>query len=137
MNAKGSTSGAGQQRLVVKAALSVAEERSRGDLRVRRIFTEENLPFESSLSFILYNRIPAGGRNEPHSHEDVEKVYHFLRGSGEVRCGPWSSPVSAGDFLFFPAAIEHEIQCGDSEDLEFIVCAARTLDAPRGLDGTE
>lgn len=130
-------SGSQEPRLVVKAVQSVEEELSRGNLQVRRIFTEETLPFESSLSFVLYNRIPAGGRNEPHTHDDVEKVYHFLRGSGEVRCGPWSSPVSAGDFLFFPAAIEHEIRCGPTEDLEFIVCAARTLAPARGLEGVE
>ena len=65
----------------------------------------------------------------------VEKVYYFLKGSGEVQCGPWKEAVRAGDFLFFPAAIEHEIRSDGPEDLEFVVCAARTLGAARGLQG--
>lgn len=121
-------------RLLVKAAAGVEERAARGDLRARMIFNEKDVPFESSFTFVLYNRVPAGGRNERHIHDDVEKVYYFLKGSGVVECGPWSSPVQAGDFLFFPAAIEHEIRSDDAENLEFVVCAARTLQKPRGLN---
>ena len=117
--------------------MDVEERASRGDLMVRRIFDASATPFESSLSFVLYNRLPAGGKNERHLHDDVEKVYYFLKGSGEVECGPWKKAVKAGDFLFFPAAIEHEIRSHGPEDLEFIVCAARTLAEPRGLRDEE
>lgn len=119
--------------LLVTAADSVEERAARGDLRARVIFNTENAPFESSFQFVLYNRVPAGKANERHVHDDVEKVYYFLQGSGEVDCGPWTRPVQAGDFLFFPAAIEHEIRADPGEDLEFVVCAARTLGTPRGL----
>jgi mannose-6-phosphate isomerase-like protein (cupin superfamily) len=123
----------GEPRLVVTSYRSVEPRSSRGALQVRRIFDDEHMPFESSLEFILHNRIPAGGANERHVHEQTEKVYYFLSGSGTVSCGPWTSPVTAGDFLFFPAAIEHEIHADADADLEFIVCAARTLEEPRGL----
>ncbi len=92
------------ERLLVKAATSVEERVARGDLMARVIF-----------------------------HENVEKVYYFVKGSGEVDCGPWTKPVKAGDFLFFPAAIEHEIRADEGEDLEFVVCASKTLSEPRGL----
>ncbi len=120
-------------RLLVQAAADVEQRASRGDLVVRRVFDASTAPFESSLTFVLYNRLPAGGKNERHVHEDVEKIYYFLKGSGEVECGPWKKPVTAGDVLFFPAAIEHEIRSHGREDLEFVVCAARTLAEPRGL----
>ncbi len=126
-----------EPRLLVRAAADVEERVSRGDLMVRRIFDASTVPFESSLAFVLYNRVPAGGKNERHVHEDVEKIYYFLKGSGEVQCGPWKKPVKAGDFLFFPAAIEHEIRSDGPEDLEFVVCAARTLGEPRGLRDEE
>ncbi|MDP6606544.1 MAG: cupin domain-containing protein [Dehalococcoidia bacterium] len=122
-------------RLLVQPYSAIDEQASRGELKVRRIFTAGDVPFESSLQFILHNRLPAGGRNERHIHDDVEKVYYFLSGSGEVSCGPWTSHVSGGDFIFFPAAIEHEIQADEGSDLEFIVCAARAQGEPRGLDG--
>lgn len=120
-------------RLLVKAATEVEERVARGDLRARAIFTEHTAPFESSFTFVLYNRVPAGGQNERHVRDDVEKVYYFVKGSGEVKCDPWSSRVQAGDFLFFPAAIAHEIRCDEGEDLEFVVCAARTLEPPAEL----
>ncbi|HJM88151.1 MAG TPA: cupin domain-containing protein [Dehalococcoidia bacterium] len=121
-----------ETRLLVQRYSDIDEGASRGALKVRRIFDPGAVPFESSLQFILHNRLPAGGKNERHIHEDVEKVYYFLSGSGEVSCGPWTSRVSAGDFVFFPAAIEHEIQADDGEDLAFIVCAAQTSGEPRG-----
>ena len=120
-------------RLLVEHAADVAERESRGDLRVRQIFQAETAGFESSLSFVLWNRIPAGGANELHVHEDIEKVYYFLAGEGEVACGPWTRSVRAGDFLFFPAAIPHMVRSLGPGDLEFVVCAARTLGQPRGM----
>jgi mannose-6-phosphate isomerase-like protein (cupin superfamily) len=121
-------------RLLVQRAADVPEQVSRGDLRVRRIFDAQSAGFESSLSFVLWNRIPAGGANELHVHEDIEKVYYFLAGEGEVACGPWTRTVRAGDFLFFPAAIPHMVRSLGPGDLEFVVCAARTLGPPRGLE---
>ncbi len=122
----------GGSRLLVQRAAEVEESASRGALRVRRVFAAGSVPFESSFQFILYNRLPAGGQNERHQHEDVEKVYYFLKGSGEVSCGAETARVTAGDFVFFPAAIEHEIRADDDGDLEFIVCAARIADGQTG-----
>ncbi|MQA01086.1 MAG: cupin domain-containing protein [Dehalococcoidia bacterium] len=124
-----------ESRLIVTAHTDVEPVPSRGDLLVRRVFEAGRTPFESSFQFVLHNRIPAGGANQRHVHEDVEKVYYFLSGSGSVSCGPWTKDVQGGDFLFFPAAIEHEIHADADADLDFIVCAARTLEAPRGLEG--
>lgn len=119
----------GESGLLVQRAADIEESASRGALQVRRIFTAGEVPFASSFQFFLYNRLPAGGKNERHVHADVEKVYYFIKGSGEVSCGADTARVTAGDFMFFPAAIEHEILAGDDEDLEFIVCAAQTLAA--------
>ncbi len=118
-------SNVGEQRLVVRAASEVAYAPSRGDLQVRRVFEAGAMPFRSGLQFILHNRLPAGGANERHVHDDVEKVYYFLSGSGTVSCGDDTAPVMAGDFLFFPAQVPHEIHAAPDADLEFVVCAAR------------
>ncbi|MDA0352075.1 MAG: cupin domain-containing protein [Chloroflexi bacterium] len=123
-----------EERLIVTAESSIDETQSRGDLHVRRIFDATTFPFESGLQFVLRNRLPAGGANERHIHDDVEKVYYFLSGTGEVICGPWTKRVGPGDFLFFPAAIHHEIHADAGADLEFIVCAAQTRSQPRGLE---
>jgi mannose-6-phosphate isomerase-like protein (cupin superfamily) len=123
------------QRLLVTTGTDVPERRAGTGMHARRIFQHEMAGFESSLQFVLLNRIPAGEENTRHVHEDVEKVYFFLRGEAEIECGPWTARAHAGDFVFFPAAIEHRIRSLGPEDLEFIVCAARTLGQPRGLEG--
>lgn len=123
------------QRLLVTTGTDVPERVAGTGVHARRIFQHETAGFESSLQFVLLNRIPAGEENTRHVHEDVEKAYYFLRGEAEIECGPWTARASAGDFVFFPAAIEHRIRSLGTDDLEFIVCAAKTLGPPRGLKG--
>ena len=119
-------------RFVVKAVADIPETVGR-NIHARRMFTAAEGRFESSLSFVLFNRLPVGETNVRHIHEDVEKVYYFLRGNAEIDCGPWRASASAGDFLFFPADIAHQIRSLGPDDLEFIVCAASTVEAARGL----
>lgn len=118
----------GEQRLIVQAASEIPHAPSRGDLQVRRVFEAGRTPFRSGLRFILHNRLPPGGANERHVHDDVEKVYYFLSGAGTVSCGDDTAPVTAGDFLFFPAQVPHEIHADPDAALEFVVCAARIED---------
>ena len=119
-------------RFVVKSTADIPETVGR-NIHARRMFTAAEGRFESSLSFVLFNRLPVGETNVRHIHEDVEKVYYFLRGNAEIDCGPWRASASAGDFLFFPADIAHQIRSLGPEDLEFIVCAASTVGEARGL----
>jgi mannose-6-phosphate isomerase-like protein (cupin superfamily) len=122
----------GESGLLVQSTAEIEEGGSRGALRVKRVFTAGDVPFASTFQFFLSNRLPAGGKNERHIHDDVEKVYYFTKGSGEVSCGDDTARVTAGDFMFFPAAVEHEILADEDGDLEFIVCAAQTLEGANG-----
>ena len=119
-------------RFIVKATSDVPETVGR-NIHARRMFTSAEGRFESTFEFVLFNRLPAGETNVRHVHENIEKVYYFLRGNAEIDCGPWRTSASAGDFLFFPADIAHQIRSLGPEDLEFIVCAASTTDAARGM----
>ncbi len=120
-------------RLLVRNEADVAERVALGAVHARGIFSTANASFESSLVAVLRNRIPAGQVNERHVHADVEKVYYILQGEAEIECGPWQQHARAGDFIFFPAAIHHQIRSLGPDDLEFIVIQAKTLEAPRGL----
>ena len=104
------------------------------NIQSRRMFTTAEDRFESSFQFVLYNVLPVGETNVRHIHEDIEKVYYFLKGNAEIDCGPWRTTASAGDFLFFPANIAHQIYSQGPDDLEFIVCAAQTVSEARGMD---
>ena len=129
-----STGAAAEPRLRVRNAKDVPERVGRGAVRGRTIFTSSDTSFESSLHAVLHNSIPAGEVNERHVHADVEKVYFFIRGEAEIECGPWSEHASAGDFLFFPAAIPHRIRSLGPDDLEFVVVQSKVTSPPRGID---
>ena len=122
----------GDARFVVKSPGDIPETVGR-NIHARRMFSAAEGRFESSLAFVLFNRLPVGETNVRHIHEDVEKVYYFLRGNAEIDCGPWRASASAGDFLFFPADIAHQIRSLGPEDLEFVVCAASTVGEARGM----
>jgi mannose-6-phosphate isomerase-like protein (cupin superfamily) len=95
------------------------------------MISAEDAGFQSSLTYVLRNRILEGEENTLHVHEDVEKVYYILGGKAAITCGEENAEARAGDFIFFPAAIPHSIRSCGPGDLEFIVCAARTgLAAP-------
>jgi len=104
------------------------------NLEIKRMFQESEGIFESSFQFSLFNKLPVGETNVRHVHDDVEKIYYFITGSAEIDCGPWRKGVEAGDFLFFPAAIPHQIRNTGLVDLEFIVVAAKTLDTAKGME---
>ena len=89
--------------------------------------------FESGLNFVLYNKLPVGETNVRHVHDDIEKIYYFLSGEAEIDCGPWRKNASAGDLLFFPAAIPHQILNIGSVDLEFIVVASKVSAQAEGM----
>ena len=55
------------------------------------------------------------------------------RATPRIDCGPWRTTATAGDFLFFPADIAHQIYSQGPEDLEFIVCAVQTTGEVRGM----
>lgn len=119
-------------RFVVKSPDDIPETVGR-NIHARRMFSAAEGRFESSLAFVLFNRLPVGETNVRHIHEDVEKVYYFLRGAAEIDCGPWRASAKAGDFLFFPADIAHQIRSLGPDDLEFVVCAASTTGQARGM----
>lgn len=122
-----------EQRLLVKTAAAIPE-RSARNVRVRSVFRAGETPFESSLQFVLSNKLDVGAVNDRHVHLDVEKVYYILAGEAEATAGPWTEIARAGDFIFFPAAIPHQIRNIGSVTLEFVVVAAQAQ-SPAGLEG--
>ena len=108
----------------VKSWRDVEERPARGGLLVRRVFDASEGGFESGFSFAQYNRIPPGEANEPHAHQDIEKVYYVIQGAGLVRCGAEEARVVAGDFFVLPVRIEHSVTNVGADELQMIVFAA-------------
>ena len=70
--------------------------------------------------------------SDHHKHARVEQAYYILSGSGEVLCGDARYPVVAGDAVYLPADIHHQM-FNDMNDawLEHLVIA-QDVDDPGG-----
>jgi len=115
----------GHRALKVRNWRDVDERSARGALKVRRVFDVGEGGFESSFSFAQFNRIPPGGANETHNHDDIEKVHFVLQGEAVVECGAEQAAVKCGDFFFLPVHLAHAVRNVGANELQMIVFAAR------------
>lgn len=69
---------------------------------------------------VSWVEVPAGARQEAHSHEDSEQAYVIVRGSGEMTVAGDTQSVSEGDMVFIPPASDHEIHNEGPEELVYV-----------------
>ena len=53
--------------------------------------------------------LQGGKTSDHHKHECLEQVYYILSGKGEIRCGDIRYPVQAGDAVYLPSGIPHQM----------------------------
>jgi mannose-6-phosphate isomerase-like protein (cupin superfamily) len=102
-------------------------------LEVRRIseavsFSEEkmkkNALFDSPrLFYDLYCLLP-GQSQKVHSHEDSDKVYYVLEGTGRFTVGDEEADLEAGQTVMAPASVAHGVRNESREDLVVLVTMA-------------
>jgi mannose-6-phosphate isomerase-like protein (cupin superfamily) len=64
--------------------------------------------------------------SDHHKHENLEQVYYILSGSGEVLFEGERHPVEAGDAVYLPSGIHHQMFNDDSDEwLEHHVISQR------------
>lgn len=68
--------------------------------------------------------VPAGARQQAHSHEDSEQAYVIVSGSGEMTVAGDTQTVSEGDMVFIPPATDHEIRNEGPGELVYISATA-------------
>ena len=72
----------------------------------------------------------AGREGDYHAHEDVEQLYYFTRGQGQMRLDDKLYPVREGDTVHVPPGSKHQL-LNDSDDwVEHLI-----LSAPGGTGG--
>jgi len=69
---------------------------------------------------VTWVEVPAGARQEAHSHEDSEQAYVIVSGSGEMTVAGDTQTVSTGDMVFIPPASDHEIHNDGPETLVYV-----------------
>lgn len=65
--------------------------------------------------------VAPGQAQPPHVHEDQDKIYYVVAGSGRFSLGPESERLEPGDALVAPAGAEHGLVNDGTEPLLVLV----------------
>jgi quercetin dioxygenase-like cupin family protein len=65
--------------------------------------------------------VGAGQAQKAHRHDDQDKVYYVLEGSGRFRLGDREERLAAGEALVAPAGVEHGLVNDGAEALLVLV----------------
>lgn len=67
-----------------------------------------------------------GGGVAPHSHEDMEEVFYFVRGTGVLFLDGEEIPVKAGSAVVSPPNTTHEVKNTGDDILQHVVVSVKT-----------
>lgn len=85
------------------------------------------------LQGIVKHALQGRKTSDHHKHAQVEQAYYILSGSGEVLVGEDRFPVRAGDAVYLPADIHHQMFNDMNDDwLEHLVLGKNIDTAPGG-----
>jgi quercetin dioxygenase-like cupin family protein len=65
--------------------------------------------------------VAPGQSQKPHTHDDQDKIYYVVEGSGRFMVGGREERLSAGDALVASAGIEHGLENDSREPLHVLV----------------
>ena len=92
-------------------------------------FSPEYSPLHT-ISGVALHMMSAGKEAESHDHDDVEQLYYFTRGCGQMRLDDQVYPVREGDTAHVPPGVEHQLVNDGDDWLEHLI-----LNAPGGSAG--
>lgn len=77
------------------------------------------------MSGIGYQEYGAGGYATPHSHEDMEQIFYFLKGKGIMTLGDEEFKVKKGTIVLIPLKTRHSLRNTGTEPLGHLIFEAR------------
>jgi quercetin dioxygenase-like cupin family protein len=69
---------------------------------------------------VIYGDLERGGGAAPHAHPGMEQATYVIEGEGTLTADGAEHVIKAGDLLFFPAEVFHEVKVV-SERLKLLV----------------
>jgi quercetin dioxygenase-like cupin family protein len=63
---------------------------------------------------VIYGDLERGGGAAPHAHPGMEQATYIIEGEGTLTVDGTVHKISAGDLLFFPPAVFHEVHVTSS-----------------------
>ena len=84
------------------------------------IVRHEEVDPKSKLMMINLSKVPVGKTHKAHSHEDMEEVFYFTEGQGEVKIEDEIEQVKPGDRVIVPAKNMHSVKNTGADELKYI-----------------
>jgi len=70
---------------------------------------------------VLVQTYSPGGRHQPHSHADAERVFIVLSGKGQMKIGGEVQHLENGTIAYAPRSVEHSTENTGDEDLVMLL----------------
>ncbi len=80
--------------------------------------------FETSRMFCDLYCLEPGQRQELHTHEGCDKIYHVLEGRGRITVGGETRKLEAGEITFAPSGEAHGVENDAASRLTCLVFMA-------------
>ncbi len=81
-------------------------------------------PIQSDRYCMGIVRLDAGGGQVPWHNHEQEEVYVILEGEGEICVGEERRTITAGEAVFIPPSVHHQLTNTGSETMTMIYCYA-------------
>ena len=82
---------------------------------------------------IIQERVPAGGAEVRHYHQQAQQFFFVIAGTASLEVGATVLHLSSGQGKHVPAGVPHRLANEGAEDLEFIVVSAPMAHGDRVL----
>jgi mannose-6-phosphate isomerase-like protein (cupin superfamily) len=81
-------------------------------MRIQRLSSLPDFKIEQSRHFggVWEVELDAGEQTQPHQHEDLEEIYCFVEGTGEIVIGQRKCPVARGGVVHIPRLTRHWVE---------------------------
>jgi len=95
------------------------EDAHGGELKKKVLVAKKDID-NKHLMFVNEAYIGIGKEMSPHSHDDMEEIFYFLSGEGEMAVGGEKTKIKAGDRIIAPAKQLQSIKNTGKTTLRYI-----------------
>lgn len=112
-------------------AASHEEAKNPGALK-KVLFGSDSLP-SGKIQMVNWAKLPAQKSFRCHYHEDMYEIFIIMAGKAEMKVGPSTFNLEAGDALIVPPTAIHSMTALDDKDVDYIVfgvssgCGGKTV----------
>ncbi len=105
-------------------------------MKIHRLPSHPDFGVERSRCFgaVWEVELDAGEMTQPHQHEDLEEIYYFLEGAGEIVIAKRKKLVGRGEVIYVPRLTSHWLENNSPGVLRCLTIESRLAEAREVAD---